>query len=129
MPVEELGAALAMHCQLFKADRKAARRELDVTQRSYFDEGCAWADSNANVIKLIKDDPKSIAADNYSLSEARGWFSRLIGLGRSRSASPPADDELERLAKDLRANKRRSSTDSARAKRLAELSKLVDEAL
>lgn len=127
MPVEELGAALAMHCTLYKLDRRAARRELDVTQRSYFDEGCTWADSNNNVIKLLKDDPKAVAAGYYSLSEARGWFSRLLGLGRARGISAPADDELEQLAREMHANKQ--PRDEAKAKRMAELRELVDESL
>ena len=127
MPVEELTVALAMHCKLFNLDRRAARHELDNTQRGHFDQSCAWVDSNANVLKLVKDDPKAIALGSYSLAEARGWFSRLLGLGKSRGVSAPADDELEKFAKDMR--RRKQPRDAARAKRMAELSKLVDESL
>lgn len=128
LPVDELGLALAVYCKLFDGNPRAVRKHLDVTPRAHFDEGWAWARSNAKVVALVKSDPGAIAAGSYSLSEARGWFSRLLGVGRSKGATAPDDDELAVLARDLDPASQRSS-DPARAKKLAELQKLVDESL
>lgn len=128
LPVDELGLALAVFCKLHDSDVRAVRKHLDVTPRAHFDEGWAWAKSNAKVVALIRSDPDAILAGGYSLSEARGFFSRLLGLGRSRGATAPDDDDLALLARDLEPASSRSK-DPARAKKLAELQALVDESL
>ena len=128
LPVDELGLSLAVYSKLFDPNPRVFRKHLDVTPRAHFDEGWAWAGSNAKVIGLVQSDPEAVLAGSYSLSEARGWFSRLIGLGRSKGATAPDDDELASLARDLDPASKRSA-DPARAKKLAELQKLVDESL
>ncbi|MBW2459160.1 MAG: hypothetical protein JRI68_31975 [Deltaproteobacteria bacterium] len=125
LPVEELGLALAIHCKLFGENPRVARRHLDLTPRSHFDEGCAWAESNAKLIGLIRSDPKAVRAGSYSLNAARGWFARLIGMGRSKSPSAPTDDELERVAAEL--GKKRKPVDEEKARKMAALRELVDD--
>jgi hypothetical protein len=124
MPVAEVALATAICCKLHGFDFRAASRQLDPTPRSHFDEARLWVDSNAKTVELVKRDPVAIHARSYSLNQARGFFSRLFGLGRSKSLSAPADDDFEAL-RDL-ANSERT-VDPARQKKLAELRKLVDE--
>jgi hypothetical protein len=122
LPVEELAVLLAIHCRIFGA--KA--RELDPTPRACFAEAKVWADSNAAAIELVRTDPRAVEAGSYSLAEARGWLSRLVGLGRARGPSAPTEAELEAMARDLRPA---LQDDEAASKRRAELRALVDEAL
>jgi hypothetical protein len=125
LPVEELGLALAIHCKLFRENPRAARKHLDLTPRSHFDEGCAWAESNAKLVELIRSDPEAVRAGSYSLNASRGWFSRLIGMGRSKSPSVPTDDELDRVAAEL--DKKRKPVDEEKARKMAALRELVDD--
>src|SRR5690606_31308180 len=118
--------ALAIHCGLHDVPVRTASRHLDATARALFDEAAAWAQSNRHAVALAASDPAAVEADSYALNEARGWLSRLFGLGRAKGPSAPDDAELERLAKRLKPQRQR---DEARAARLAALSELVDEAL
>ena len=125
LPVEELGLALAIHCKLFGENPRAARKHLDFTPRAHFDEGCAWVESNAKLVELIRSDPDSVRAGGYSLNSARGWLSRLIGIGRSKSASAPTDDELDKVAAEL--SKKQRKVDAEKARKMEALRELVDE--
>lgn len=127
MTVDEIGVALAVFCKLFEADPRVARGQLDPTPRAHFDEACVWADSNAKVIRLLADDPQSVAAGSYSLNEARGWLSRLFTFGQKRGVNAPADDELEQVAAELRDKKR--DIDEEKQRKLAALRELVDESM
>jgi hypothetical protein len=125
MTVDELSLALAMYCKLHGENPRVARRHLDSTPKMHFDEGVVWAESNAKTINLVGSDPAAIGEGGFSLNQARGWFSRLIGLGRSRGATAPDDDELESVMSDLAKTDR--TMDAAKAKKIAALRELVDE--
>jgi hypothetical protein len=122
MPVEELGLALAIHCKLFGENPRVARKHLDMTPRAHFDEGVAWAETNAKLVERIRTDPDAVQGGAYSLNAARGWLSRLVGIGRSKSTG---DDELERVAAEL--EKKGRSVDAEKERKLAALRELVDE--
>jgi len=126
MPVEELALATAIFCQLHQQSPRAARPHLDPTPRAHFDEATRWARANAGVVQLIRSDPAAVKAESYSLAEARGWLSRLLGLGKPRGPSVPTDDEIEKMASSLT---RRKPLDPKKAARLRELRAEVDEAL
>ena len=128
MPVEELALALAIYCKLYQQPRRTVNRHLQVTPRAFFDESAVWSDSNAKVVALLGSDPRSVAAGSYTLSEARSWLGRLIGLGRSRGPTAPTDDELEQLAEGL-ASSRSEPIDEEKARKLAAIRELVDESL
>ncbi len=127
MVVDELAVALAIFCKLHEVPYRRASKELDVTPRAYFDEASMWAGSNAKVMTLMASDPDAVAAGSYTLSEGRGWFSRLLGLGKRKGPSAATDDELERMARDLGKRANKGVVDEERARRLADLRKLVDE--
>lgn len=129
MVVDELAVALAIFCKLHDVSYRVARKELDITPQAYFDEACVWGDSNAKVIALMQSDPDAVVNGSYTLSEGRGWFSRLFGLGKRKGPSAATDDELERMARELQSQrgKKKSAQDEKRAKRLADLRELVDE--
>jgi len=125
MTVDELSLALAMYCKMHGENPRVARRHLDATPKMHFDEAVVWAESNTKVINLVASDPATIGEGGYSLNQARGWFSRLIGLGKSRGVTAPDDDELEQVMSDLTISER--TIDTAKAKKLAALRELVDE--
>jgi len=126
LPVEELSLALAVYCKLHRADVRSARPHLETTPRAHFDESCVWADSNSGVIRLLRSNRAAVLSDSYALSEARGWFSRLFGLGRARGPSVPTDDELERMLERSKPSSKRK-VDDEEARRLAAIRELVDE--
>ena len=129
LPVEEIGLALAIFCRLHGIAGRSVAGHLDPTPRTAFDEAEQWVRSNAGVVGLLRSDRAAIEAETYALSEARGWLSRLFGLGRARGPSVPTDDELERVARSLESKKPGASVDPAKARRLQELRELVDETL
>jgi len=129
LPVDEITFALAIFGALHGVSKGETRRHLETTPRAHFDLAATWAESNRRIVALVDTDRAAIEAGTYSLSEARGLLSRLFGIGRAKSASAPADAELERLAKDLESSKKRSPADQKRAARMASLRDIVDESL
>lgn len=141
MPVDELALALAVYCRLHGVPDRAAARHLDVTPRAHFDESAVWAKSNAQVIRMLRDAPDRILADDFSLDEPRSWLARALGLGKRR-APRTAEDELHELERSLapaaRGGARRAGAageataqpmDEGKARKLAEIRALVDESL
>jgi hypothetical protein len=129
LPAEEIAAALAIFCQLHQSPVREARSHLEPTPRALLDEGLLWARSNAGVIRLVRSDRAALDADSYSLSEGRGWLSRLFGLGRASGPSVPTDEELEQMARKLPSGASKSERDPEKERRLKEIRELVDEAL
>lgn len=129
LPVEELSTALAIFCYLHRVPVRLARSHLEPTPKALFDEADLWARSNAGVVRLVRDDPKALEADSYSLSAARGWLSRVLGLGRARGPSVPTDEELEKMAQKLPSGRTAAKRDPEKEQRLEEIRALVDEAL
>jgi hypothetical protein len=129
LPVEEIATSLAIFCQLHQSPVRTAGTHLEPTPRALFDEAVAWTRSNAGIVRLVRSDRAALEADSYSLSEARGWLSRLFGLGRARGPSVPTDDELERMARKLPSGATKTARDPDKERRLEEIRELVDEAL
>jgi hypothetical protein len=85
MPVDEVTVALAIFCKLFGVSDRVAARHLETTQREHFDEAAVWASSNDRVMRMLRDKPEAIEADDYSLSPARSWLARALGVGKKKS--------------------------------------------
>jgi hypothetical protein len=120
LPVEELVVGVAMACSLHGLSSKAARAELDAEPKRGFDEAWAWVEANADILEFVKSNRRAIDADRYRLAEPGGFLSRLFG-GRSR-ATQPSERELASID-------RTSPADAAKARRVAALRELVDDAL
>jgi len=129
LPVDEITFALAVFGALHGVSKGEGRRHLETTPRAHFDLAVTWTESNKNVIALVDSDRPAIEAGSYSLNEARGLLSRLFGIGRAKSATAPADAELEAVAADLQKTKKRTPADEKRAARMASLREMVDESL
>src|SRR5262249_39618732 len=69
---------------------------LEVTPRECFEEGAVWARSNADAVRLLREAPDRIAADEYAIGEARSWLARALGIGKRRRAAEGDLAELER---------------------------------
>jgi hypothetical protein len=132
MPVDEITVALGLFCRLFDVPERAAARHLEVTPAEHFDEGYAWASSNASVVRLLRARPDAVRAGEYTLSPSRSWLARVLGVGAKKRATSPHDElaDLERAVLAAPASKGgQKPADAAKAKRLAELRALVDESL
>lgn len=130
MPVDELTVALAIFCRLHQVPDRLAERHLEVTPRAHFEEAAVWSHSNAQVLKLLREDRERIAADDYQLGESRSWLARALGIGKKRARGP--EDDLAALERALPAAKKGAEgrqVDPDKAAKLAELRALVDESL
>jgi len=130
LPVDEITVALAVYAKLHGASPRAVRTHLDPTPRARFDEAVRWAEANAGVVGLVRSDRAALEADTYALSEARGWLSRLLGIGRARGPTVPTDDEIDELARELgpaAGKPDKAAVDPEKQRRLAEIRALVDE--
>src|SRR5262249_45509271 len=88
IPVDEITVALGVFCRLFDVPARAAAKHLDPTPAEHFDEGYAWASSNASVVRLLRTGPDAVRADEYTLSPSRSWLARVLGVGgRKRAAT------------------------------------------
>jgi hypothetical protein len=132
MPVEEVGVALSIFCQLHDIPERVAAKHLDPTPREALDEGAVWARSNAAVVRLLRSNLAALEEDDFRLSPARSWLARTLGFGKRRPTARATDDELAELERSLAASPEampRRAPDEKKAKRLAELRALVDESL
>jgi hypothetical protein len=131
MPVDEITVALGLFCRLYDVPERTAAKHLEVTPAEHFDEGYAWASSNAHVVRLLRKSPDAVRADGYALHPSRSWLARVLGVGAKKHRASP-DEELADLEQAVRASAgaaQRKAVDPARAKKLAELRALVDESL
>ncbi|UQA55201.1 hypothetical protein [Polyangium aurulentum] len=128
MTVEEAGLSLAIFCGLFGVEPRAAAKHLDPGPREGFDLGTTWAESNATLVRRLRTDARSIARDEFVLGEARGWLSRVLGIGKSKRAAT-ADETISALERSMRSAAPKKQIDPERSKKLAELRALVDESL
>lgn len=135
MPVEDVTLALAVFCKLHNVPERAAAKHLELTPREGFDEAMVWASSNAGVIRRLREAPAAMKADEFRLSEARSWLSRMLGIG-ARKAPRTADEELAEMERQMMRGlpsgggaKGSGKGKAADEKRLAEIRALVDETL
>ena len=129
MPVDEITVALGIFCRLYDVPERTASKHLDVTPAEHFDEAYAWSSSNASIMKMLRKKPDAVREGNYTLSPARSWLARVLGVG-AKKRERSADDELADLERSVRAvAATKKPIDPARAKKLAELRALVDESL
>jgi hypothetical protein len=92
MPVDEIALALGIFCRLHELPARSARKHLDATPAAYFDKACAWAQSNAGTMRMLKTKPAAVHAGEYALEPARSWLARALGLGRTRCERNPGDE-------------------------------------
>ena len=118
MPVDEITVALGLFCRLFDVPERAAAKHLEVTPAEHFDEGYAWASSNAAVVRLLRKSPDAVRAGEYSLSPSRSWLARVLGVGGKKRPTTP-DDELADLERALStsspASAKKREVDAAKA--------------
>jgi hypothetical protein len=132
MPVDEITAALGVFCRLFDVPERTAAKHLELTPREHFDEGYAWASSNAAVVRLLRKSPDAVRAGEYTLSPSRSWLARVLGVGAKKRPTTPDEElaDLERaLATKAPISTKKRDVDAAKARKLAELKALVDESL
>jgi hypothetical protein len=123
--VEELAAALAVFCVLHGLPKRSAAGDLDTTARACFSEAWPWAQSNHDVIRMLRTSPEAVEQGAYRLRSTQSWLARAFGR---REGAAPSTADLERAVNRAREKSSDSErADSERAARLAALSALVDE--
>lgn len=125
MGVEDLGLALALFCALHEIPDSLAAKHLETSPREAFDEGSVWVASNRKLVKLLRSDPTAIEDDRYSLSEARSWLARALGIGKKKQVTP--EEELAQIEKWVQNPKVKKAVDPAKAARLAEIRAFMEE--
>jgi hypothetical protein len=136
MPVDEITVALGLFCRLFDVPERTAAKHLEPTPAEHFDEGYAWASSNASVMRLLRKSPQAVRDGEYALSPSRSWLARVLGVGAKKRVATPDEDlaDLERAMLSAppaggAGGGAKKTVDAAKAKKLAELKALVDETL
>jgi hypothetical protein len=124
MTVNEIGLALAVYCKLHGVEPRDGRRYLEPTPQGCFLEAVAWADSNAKVVRLLRDAPDAVRSGGYSLSPARSWLRRVLRIGKSSGPTAPDDAELASVMKEIAAKK---LSPTKKRKDYDEIRALVDE--
>jgi hypothetical protein len=132
----ELAIATALFAARGGLSARAARKELGATQRSMFAEAEAWADTNRELVELLRHEPAGLTRGDFQMTEPEPWLMRVIGrkkraqvkLGDPSEAWLGASlEELESMlsAMPAPAPRKPSPADPQRE----ELKALVDEAL
>jgi hypothetical protein len=140
LPLGDLAMPFALFLLSEGHKPRRAMSELATTQRAVVDEAWALASSNKALVQHLRERPERVARGDFSLSEARSWFSRLFSAGRAkkpRDAEAAALSALERgedldsvaaLLGNEAAGGRKASGGDAR-RRDDDVQSLVDEAL
>lgn len=77
--VGELSVAFALFAKHTRSSLRAARAELDATQRDQLSEAETWLLSNPTVSQLLERDPLRLALGDFELSASKSWMARLLG--------------------------------------------------
>ena len=130
----ELAPAFALFIAQGGHSSRRALSELGTTQKALVREAQTWVDSNPRLVRLLRDNPKELAAGNITLRQPQpsllGWLAR--GKGAANGSDTEFDEEqmlaeLEEMAAQTETRKkpRPVRVDPVRD----ELRALVDEAL
>jgi hypothetical protein len=76
--VGELSVAFALFAKHSGHRLRAARGELEATQRDQLNEAEIWLLSNPRVSQLLATDPLRIALGDFELSAPKSWMARLF---------------------------------------------------
>ncbi|MBI5532629.1 MAG: hypothetical protein HY898_07940 [Deltaproteobacteria bacterium] len=131
LDVSELSVVLALFVALGEHPHGRAVQNLDPTQREAYDEARMWVDSNAKILRRLRRDPGSVAADEHlTVEPARPWLARVLGLGAKKKKTVDLNDEeaVAQIAASMAA-KRSGATKREEDPKMAELRALVDESL
>jgi hypothetical protein len=86
--VGELSVAFALFANHSGHSLRAARGELEATQRDQLNEAETWMLSNPRVTRLLATDPLRVALGDFELSAPKSWMARLFsGLAPSGRVS------------------------------------------
>jgi len=86
--VSELAVAFALFSKHAGHSMRAARAELDATQKEQLSETETWLLSNPQVTQLLSTDPLRLALGDFELSASKSWMGRLFsGFSPSARAS------------------------------------------
>ncbi|HEY6077873.1 MAG TPA: hypothetical protein VIW29_03680 [Polyangiaceae bacterium] len=88
LSVGELSVAFALFAKQGGHGLRAARAQLDATQRAQLDEAQTWLLSNPRISQLLVQDPLRLSLGDFELSAPKSWMGRLLsGLAPSARAS------------------------------------------
>jgi hypothetical protein len=129
---EDLAVAFVLFAELGGHSAKRAERELSPTQREAVSEARAWADSNRDLVGLLKQAPGRVAAGDFEICETRPWLVRRLFKPKPVRKSAGGDalaaaDSLEALEAALAGAPVRAKPKPVDPQ-LDEIKKLVDEA-
>jgi hypothetical protein len=125
----ELSLAVALSAAVREQPLRAVSKHLSATQQAAFAEAKVWADSNAAVVLLLRQNPERVVAGEFELREPASWLGRWLGAKARRAKAPEAATTIEELEAALKNAPARHAPQKAPDPKLEEIRRLVDEAL
>jgi hypothetical protein len=86
----ELAVAFALFAKQGGHSMRAARAELDATQREQLAEAETWVLSNPELPRLLKSEPLRLVLGDFELSAPKSWMARVLGSLAPASRVSPA---------------------------------------
>jgi hypothetical protein len=125
----ELALIVALAAAVHEQSLRQVSKHLSPTQREAFAEAKVWADSNAALSGLLRQDPERVARGELELREPSSWLGRWLGGKVRPSATAETASTIEELEAALRSAPTQRAALKARDPKLEEIRRLVDEAL
>jgi hypothetical protein len=125
----ELALTVALAAAVHEQSLRQVSKHLSPTQREAFAEAKVWADSNAALSALLRQDPERVASGEFELREPSSWLGRWLGGKVRPSTTAETASTIEELEAALRSAPAPRAAQKARDPKLEEIRRLVDEAL
>jgi hypothetical protein len=125
----ELSLAVALSAAVHEQPLRAVSKHLSATQQAAFAEAKVWADSNAALVLLLRENPERVAAGQFELRETASWLGRWLGAKARRAKAPEAATTIEELEAALQSAPIARAPQKVHDPKFEEIRRLVDEAL
>jgi hypothetical protein len=125
----ELALAVALAAAVQGQPLRQVNKHLSPTQREAFAEAKVWADSNAALVVLLRQNPERVAKGEFDLREPSSWLGRWLGGKVRPPATPETATTIEELEAALQSAPALRTAPKVRDPKLEEIRRLVDEAL
>jgi hypothetical protein len=104
-------------------------KHLSATQEAAFAEAKVWADSNAALVALLRQDAERVARGEFELREPASWLGRWLGGKARRAPSVETASTIEELEAALQNSVTTRAAPKPVDPKFEEIRRLVDEAL
>jgi len=125
----ELALAVVLSAAVQEQPLRKVSKHLSATQQEAFAEAKVWADSNAALASLLRQNPERVANGEFTLKEPASWLGRWLGSKVRPAATPETASTIEELEAALENAPAPRTVPKTRDAKFDEIRRLVDEAL